>query len=89
MITNTPLAACLNCGHKLNAVESTQDDAMKPEPGSIIVCLHCGGVMKLSDKMMPEGLTDAEIEEIKADEGLMDHLALMTMQVQLIRRMAN
>lgn len=91
MITRTPLAACLNCHHPLNALGNThpEDENEKPEPGCIIICMACGGVMKLSEKMTPEGFDDQEIDEIINDHDLMAHLAQTATKIHIIKRMVN
>jgi hypothetical protein len=66
-----PESSCLNCGKVLDgATVVDEENAVRPVPGSISVCIHCGHVMAFDEKMQFRELTDDEIVEIAGDERL-------------------
>lgn len=66
--TQTSLAACLKCGHKLSAVSTDDPDRPLPRPGDITLCLYCGHVHCLTEGLGLREPTIGELEELKADD---------------------
>lgn len=86
-VTPIPISACLQCGKRLNALGALEGEA-QPDPGSLIVCIHCGAVMMCADDLTPRGMTDAEMDEVTKDAETMNDLAKYVKRIHLLRHMA-
>lgn len=86
MITDLPKSKCLNCGHNINVAGSLKEDT-KPESGDTVLCIKCGGVMKLSDDLKPRALIEQERIAIIEDKDYMDFLIKHVQRIRFIGAM--
>lgn len=87
-IARVPESRCLDCGKTLDAL-GTGDKALaaRPEPGDVTVCIRCGAVMKLDEKLRLRGLTDAEMDELVNSRETMQELAKVVRAIHVVRHM--
>lgn len=72
MSQRTQPCHCLNCGHLVDAVSVVGDEEPTATPGDFTVCLYCGHVMALDDKLQLRELTDAEMIEVAGNPELLE-----------------
>ncbi len=87
-VIRVPETACLECGHKLDAIGTAGGAMRTPRPGEAVVCIQCGAAMTFEDGRL-RGFTDEEMEDLLADPHAMDDLARMVHRVHLVRHAQN
>lgn len=77
---------CLSCGAHLDAL-GTGNRAVeaKPEPGDAAVCIKCGAVMMLDEQLRLRGMTQEEMDELKANRAWMNEIARMVHRVHFVK----
>ena len=85
-VVKVPPSRCLACGLELNAV-GHPGGSRGPRPGDLTICGRCGTIMKLSEDLRSEGLSDAEIAAIRANRQLVRELARWVQGVHLARHL--
>lgn len=84
----TPECACLNCGRLMNAAGSTDGSPIPPPAeGDLSVCLRCGAVMKYDSAGKVRGMTQAEMDKLKADTEQMNMLAKLVRGIRFVRQL--
>lgn len=85
-IAKIPECKCLQCGAKMNASGSVDGNAEDmPEPGSVVLCIRCGGVMKHADDMSLRGMSEEEMDELTADKEWMDLIARTVQKIHFVK----
>jgi hypothetical protein len=87
-VTRTPEGRCLNCGYKINTSGTADASDGAPTEGCLLVCLKCGAVMMYDRDLKPRGMTDAEMDELTADQEAMDDLARIVKRVHLVKHLS-
>lgn len=54
---------CPDCGHKINAHLNLEDEAAKPRPGDISICVYCGSAHFFGEDLSLEKLDPEAIKE--------------------------
>lgn len=54
---------CLRCGYNFDAVTSLGKETRMPEPGNITLCMNCGALAFLNDKLRLRPPTTAELAD--------------------------
>lgn len=85
-VVRVPESRCLNCNAVQDAL-GTGDERIeaRPEPGDVVVCIKCGAVMRLDDKLRLRGMTEAEMDELVADRQWMDAVARMVQKIHFMK----
>jgi hypothetical protein len=83
-----PECRCLSCGRPMDALGTPDGAEAKPAPGDIAVCLRCGAVMKLDENLKLRGMTEAEMDELVADQAWMDEVAQLVGAIHFLKHMA-
>lgn len=67
--TRTPISKCPSCGTPNDAatLAGKGDEATRPDPGDVSVCLYCGHLMAFAEDLTLRDLTDAEMHEVAGD----------------------
>jgi len=88
-VVRVPASRCLNCKAVMNAL-GTADRTVEasPSPGDIALCVKCGAVMKLDEKLRLRGMSDDEMDELTADHEWMDQIAHMVQKIHFPRHIS-
>ena len=88
-VTRIAATRCLECGHTLDAVGSSDGADVRPEDGAPCACIQCGAVMAFDAAGGLRPFTDREIEELTADAEAMRELARTVRGIHLLRHGVN
>jgi hypothetical protein len=82
-IFRTPECSCPKCGHVITAATNTREDCA-PSAGDLSVCLECGTLLKFSESLHIQALSDKELSRLFLEErGVYLELMYVQRQVQL------
>jgi hypothetical protein len=81
-----PESRCLNCHALMNSLGTGRRDVeASPSPGDVAVCIECGCVMKLDDRLRLRGMSEEEMDELTADREWMDRIASMVGKIHFLK----
>ena len=83
-VTGIETAACLECGHKFNAIGPIDCAPSMPAPGDVVLCIRCGAAQTYEAGKL-RGFTDAEMDALMADTEYMNDLAKHVQRIHFLR----
>lgn len=80
-----PEGRCLYCGAERAFGPGDPNDTAPPNPGDIVVCIQCGGVMILDYGLALRAMTGAEMDRLLADHPTLDQVASAVRRIRSIK----